>query len=79
MTKLEFESFVELKIRDIIALIMDRENLDFETAIHFLYKSRLYLLLLDESSKLWHLSSEKLFDILKTEKENKQLVLPDYV
>lgn len=79
MDKLEFESFVELKIRDIIALVMERKDFDFETALHYLYKSRLYRLLLNENTKLWHLSNEKLFGMLVDEKENKQLILPDYV
>jgi len=79
MGKLEFESFVELKIRDIIPLVMDRKAFDFETALHYLYKSRLYSLLLNENTKLWHLSNEKLFEMLVDEKENRQLILPDYV
>ncbi len=79
MDKPEFESFVELKIRDIIALVMEREAFDFEAAIHYLYKSRLYSLLLNESTKLWHLSNEKLFEMLINEKQNKQLIFPDYV
>lgn len=79
MDKHEFESFVELKIRDIIALIMDRKTLDFEIALHFFYKSVLYKKLLIENTKLWHLSNEKLFEMLVNEKENKQLIFPDYV
>jgi hypothetical protein len=79
MDKLEFESFVELKIRDIIALVMEREALDFEIALDYLYESSLYRLLLIESTKLWHLSNEKLFEMLVGEKENKHLIFPDYV
>ena len=79
MDKREFESFVEIKISDITALVMERKAFDFEMAIEYLYKSGLYRLLIQENSKLWHLSSEKLFDMLVDEKENKQLILPDYV
>ena len=79
MDKLEFESFVELKIRDMIALVMERKAIDFEAALYYLYKSSLYRLLLNENTKLWHLSNEKLFSILVDEKENKQLILPDHV
>jgi hypothetical protein len=79
MNKLEFESFVELKIRDIIAMIMEREGIDFQMAIHYFYKSRLYRTLLKENTKLWHLSNEKLFEMFVNEKENKQLIFPDYV
>jgi len=79
MDQLEFESFIELKIRDIVALVMERKVLDFEMTIRYVYKSRLYRLLLNENTKLWHLSNEKLFDMLVYEKENKQLIFPDYV
>ncbi|MCE5224435.1 MAG: hypothetical protein LLG05_01080 [Porphyromonadaceae bacterium] len=79
MNKVDFESFVELKVRDIVAIVMERRNFDFEAAILYLYNSRLYDMLLDEESKLWHLSNEKLFEMLLEEKEHEQLVLPDYV
>lgn len=79
MNKIEFDALVELKIRDLIGTIMDQKNLDFEEAISYLYNSALYRLLVDENSKLWHLSDEKLFSMLIYEKENKQLILPDYV
>lgn len=79
MNKNEFDALVELKIRDLIGLIMERKNLDFEDAITYLYNSTLYRLLVDENSKLWHLSDEKLFGMLIEEKEYKRLILPDYV
>lgn len=79
MDKHEFESFVELKISDITALVMERKAFDFEMAIEYLYKSGLYRLLIQENTKLWHLSNEKLFEMLVNEKENKQLIFPDYV
>ncbi len=79
MNKIEFDALVQLKIHDLIEQIMDRKNLDFEEAIAYLYPSALYRLLVDEDSKLWHLSDEKLFGMLIDEKENKKLTLPDYV
>ncbi len=79
MDKTEFDSFIELKIGDITALVIDRKAFDFEKAIEYVYKSGLYRLLIQENTKLWHLSSEKLFDMLVNEKENKQLIFPDYV
>lgn len=79
MDKLEFESFVELKIRDLIAMIMEREGFDFEMAIHYLYTSRLYRTLLNENTKLWHLSNQKLLEMLADEKKTRKLIFPDYV
>jgi hypothetical protein len=79
MENREFELLIELKIRDIIAIVKERKELDFEKSLLYLYKSRLYRLLLRENTKLWHLSNAKLFDMLENEIENKQLIFPDYV
>jgi len=79
MDKNEFEAFIELKIHDIISLTIDNEHLNFEDALQYLYESKLYAELIDESTKLWHLSAEKLFDMLKYEKQTNELIFPDYV
>jgi len=79
MDKPQFESLVQLKIRDIVSLIMTRNALDFEEALHYLYTSQLYSMLIDEDTKLWHLSNPKLFDMLINEKKYNRLDLPDYV
>jgi hypothetical protein len=44
-----------------------------------LYESKLYEKLADEKTKLWHLSSEKLLEILLLEKRTGELIYPDYV
>jgi hypothetical protein len=79
MDKSEFEPLIELKIQDLVALVMDRENNSFEQALRYVYESELFKYLTDESTKLWHLSTEKLLDMLIGEKENKQLIFSDYV
>ncbi len=79
MDNKQFESIIELKIRDMVALIIERKQLSFDEAIQYVYESQVYTLLTDESTKLWHLSAIKLVGILNDEKEYKQLNLPDYV
>ncbi len=79
MEKDEFEPFIELKIQDLVALVVDRKKNSFDQALRYVYESELYKYLTDESTKLWHLSTEKLLDMLIGEKENKQLIFPDYV
>ena len=79
MDNKQFESIIELKIRDMVALIIERKQLSFDEAIQYVYESKLYTLLTDETTKLWHLSTIKLATILIDEKEYKQLNLPDYV
>ncbi len=76
---INFEVLIPYKIVDIISLIMGERSLNFTDALRYLYESKLYNLLSDESTKLWHLSSEKLFDILEHEKQHNQLELPDFV
>ena len=51
MDKTEFDSFIELKIGDITALVIDRKAFDFEKAIEYVYKSGLYRLLIQENTK----------------------------
>lgn len=79
MDKNEFESIVELKIQGIISLTLEHENFEFLDALQYLYESKLFVALLDESTKLWHLSAEKLFEMLKSEKLTNRLLYPDYV
>ena len=79
MDNKEFEPILELKISDMVALIIDREHLNFEEALQYLYESKLYARLIDESTKLWHLSAAKLFEMLHNEKQTNELIFPDYV
>lgn len=74
-----FESILELKIADVVSIIMERKNLEFEDALQYLYISELYKALITECTKLWHLSVEKLFDILEREKLTNVLTYPDFV
>jgi|688.fasta_scaffold1729502_2 hypothetical protein len=75
----EFEALFPVKIQDLISLIIEREISDFNEAVQFLYESKLYEKLADEKTKLWHLSSEKLLEILLLEKRTGELIYPDYV
>lgn len=75
----QFALIVELKIADIISIIMATKSLDFEDALQYLYTSELYKVLTIEDTKLWHLSVTKLFDMLENEKVMHVLSFPDYV
>jgi len=79
MNKSEFESILPLKVQDLIALMIDAQNINFDEAMQWLYNSKLYEALSNEDTKLWHLSTEKLFDLLLTEKNTTELVYPDFV
>ncbi len=74
-----FKSILPFKIQDLISIIKDRKHLNFTEALHYLYESKLYNAFSIEDTKLWHLSSEKLFDMLENEKLTKEIIFPDYV
>ncbi len=74
----KFDTFIKIKIQALIDIIMERKLLTFEDALNLLYHSRTYKVLLREDSKIWHLSTEKLFEILLNEYENNILSFPDY-
>ena len=79
MDNKEFEPIIELTILDMVALIITPNHLSFDEAIPYVYKSELYTLLTDETTKLWHLSTTKLYELLIDEKLNNKVNLPDYV
>ena len=74
-----FKSIIPLKIQDIISIIKERKHFNFHNALHYLYESKLYDVLSIEDTKFWHLSSEKLFDMLENEKLTKKIIFPDYI
>jgi hypothetical protein len=79
MNNYEFEAIIPLKVQDLVSLIIDVKKFDFEEATLYIYDSKLYDALSVEETKLWHLSSEKLFDMLETEKCKNELIYPDFV
>lgn len=76
---INYASLIPYKISEIVMLIMENKKPDFTNAVKYLYKSKLYKHLSDETTKLWHLSAEKLFDILENEKKNNEFQFPDFV
>lgn len=78
MENKEFNTFIKIKIQALVDRIMERKSLLFEDAINYLYNSRTYKMLLNENSKIWHYSTEKLFEILENEYKNNKLTFPDY-
>ncbi|MFI3296912.1 MAG: DUF3791 domain-containing protein [bacterium] len=60
---------VPMKIKDLVCMIMERKGLDLESAIDYLYHTRLYSLLKNDKAKMWYDSSEALFAMLEDEKK----------
>ena len=78
MDNREFDTFIKIKIQALVDLIMENKCLTFEDALSYLCHSRMYKVLVRENSKIWHFSTEKLFEILLNEYENNKLSFPDY-
>lgn len=74
-----FKPIIPLKIQDLTSLIIERKQIEFQKAIQYLYSSKLYEALSNEETKLWHLSIEKLFDMLENEKRTRKIIFPDFV
>jgi len=79
MTNINYASIIPYKICDITSLIIENKKIIFEDAINYLYQSKLYELLSDEKTKLWHLSPNKLLELLENEKQCNSLDFPDFV
>jgi len=78
MTKPDYASIIPYKINAIISLIIDYKKLIFVDALQYLYQSKLYEFLSDEQTKLWHLSPNKLFQLLENEKQNNKFDSLDF-
>ena len=79
MTAPDYTSLIPYKISNIISLLIVNNKLIFRDAIDYLYQSKMYELLSDTETKLWHLSPNKLYEMLEKEKLNNQFEYPDFV
>ncbi len=74
-----FESIFPFKVEDLVSLIIEKKQFSFDEALDYLYRSKLYDALQFEETKLWHLSTEKLFDMLVNEDFTDTLDYPDFI
>ena len=61
----------------IIRLLMDNREITAEAASILLYNSKLYKLLEDEKTKLWHLSYPILYNMLEEELTTGEITFPE--
>jgi hypothetical protein len=61
----------------IVQLIMKNKKLDNITATKLLYNSKLYAMLENEASKLWHLSALTLYELLEEELSTGRINYPE--
>jgi hypothetical protein len=73
---LQFKATLELLIPLIIKEIVKQRDIPQEEAFVLLYSSKLYKLIEDEETKLWHLSPLTLFNLLAEELETGKISFP---
>ena len=74
----QFELVLQTISTGLVEKIIEDTELDEDTAIEKLYKSKLYSVLEKEKTKIWHHSVPKLYEIWDKEMETGQLFLPEF-
>jgi hypothetical protein len=78
ITQDQFEALLPIMVSRLVERIMAAEGIDENSAIEKLYRTDLYDLLADESSKVWQFSVVKLFDLYQVEVSGGPLGFPEY-
>jgi hypothetical protein len=68
-----------LLVPQVIKLIIERHGLSEREAADVFYNSRVYALLEDEETKLWHYSALTLFNMYGEERETGKITFPEEV
>lgn len=68
MSNNQISSILTILVPNIIKEIMDNDKVSENEATNSLYESKLYSVLEDEETKLWHLSSKSLYELYRQEK-----------
>ena len=64
-------------IPEVISLISKNENIDEIQAINEFYDSKVYSLLSDEETKMWHYSPLTIYHMWKEEKTTGEIIFPE--
>lgn len=77
MEKNKFEAMLVLLVPQVIHLITENYPYDEVTASQEFYNSKVYSLLEQEDTKLWHFSPLTLFNMYDEEKRTGSVVFPE--
>ncbi len=77
MEQKKFEGLLILIVPQVVGLIVKNCGLDEMTATTLFYKSRVYALLEQEDTKLWHYSPLTLFNMYNEERETGNITFPE--
>ncbi len=79
MEKGKFEAVLMLLVPQIVHMIAENYQLDEVAASNDFYKSKVYSLLEQEDTKLWHMSALTLFNMYDEEKKTGDFIIPEEV
>ena len=77
MSKKEFTAIMPYISADLVGLIARKNNISEEDAVLKLYNSKLYSALEDESTKVWHYSTDMLYSLFEQEEQTGNIAFPD--
>jgi len=77
MDQKKFEAMLVLIIPKVISLILENYEWDEVTASRAFYESKVYSLLEQEDTKLWHLSPLTLFNMYDEERKTGTITFPE--
>ena len=77
MADKKFEAILTLLVPQVINLICENYPLDEMTASKEFYESKVYSLLEQEDTKLWHLSALTLFNMFDEERKTGAFTFPE--
>lgn len=77
MEQKKFEAMLVLIVPKVIGLIAHKSGLDEVTATRAFYESKVYSLLEQEDTKLWHLSPLTLFNMYDEERKTGNITFPE--
>ncbi len=77
MDQKKFEAMLVLIVPMVVALIVENYGLDEIAATRDFYESKVYSLLEQEDTKLWHLSPLTLFSMYDEERKTGEITFPE--
>lgn len=77
MEQKKFEAMLVLIVPKVIGLIASNYEMDEVTATRIFYESKVYSLLEQENTKMWHLSPLALFTMFDEEQKTGNITFPE--
>ena len=77
MEQKKFEAMLVLIVPKIISFIVENHGIDEVTASKKFYESKVYSLLEEEDTKLWHLSPLTLYNMYDEEERTGNITFPE--